>query len=94
MSDAGAYSCEAMNTLGTTFSVPETFVTIRDCSKKVTSPPQSNSSEIKKEDNCNCNLHSTICTCSGRCVVNIIYFKSVKKKFSKFRPKFCHLKKK
>ena len=32
VSDSGNYSCEAVNPLGATFSMPETIVTIRDCS--------------------------------------------------------------
>lgn len=32
LTDAGSYSCEAYSTMGSTFSKPETIVTVRDCS--------------------------------------------------------------
>ena len=53
--DAGAYSCEALNSKGRVFAVPDAIVTVI-----VESPPTN-------EVECNCNGHSNDCDKNGVC---------------------------
>lgn len=60
--DQGAYSCEAINSQGRVFAVPDTIVTVDSCIApfiQITDPPS---------DDCFCNNHSVECTCSGICI--------------------------
>lgn len=76
--DAGAYSCEAINTEGRVFAVPDTIVEVVDSSHGPVKTPSVQDCEPSPviqtttvpppTSDCSCHNHSEDCTCSGRCL--------------------------
>lgn len=69
--DAGAYSCEAINSNGREFAIPDTIVEIKNTTLPTTTTTTSTTTTIKIQETidpkCFCNGHSYTCTCSGYC---------------------------
>ncbi len=81
ISDAGAYSCEAINSEGRVFAVPDAIVDVDSadygrgtsnqngelltCDPEPTRPP----APVVSDEQCKCHNHSIDCTCSGYCLV-------------------------
>jgi hypothetical protein len=63
-SDQGAYSCEAINSEGRVFAVPDSIVYVIIPATLPPPPPPIAS-------DCMCHNHSDECTCSGRCLVSL-----------------------
>ncbi|CAF0871328.1 unnamed protein product [Brachionus calyciflorus] len=81
--DAGAYSCEAINSNGREFAVPDTIVEVipgrpRPIPTTTTTPLPTTTTprtttiqspqQFEEDNGCNCHNHSDKCTCSGFCI--------------------------
>ncbi len=69
VSDAGAYSCEALNSKGRVFAIPDAIVYVTfygPDNRPVTSSPVTQRPSQERE--CNCNNHASQCTLDGACI--------------------------